>query len=283
MFLFTTPADAPRTAAEQPVNRALRTASDTSGVPFDYLLATARRESGLNPTAKARTSSATGLFQFIEQTWLGLVREAGGAFGLGDDASRISAGGTGRFSVADRSTRDRILALRNDPEISAGMAAVLARKNYDGLSRALGRTPSQGELYLAHFLGLAGATSFIRAAGAAPGASAATRFPAAAAANEAIFYDRRGRERSLSQVYSVLVKGFEPAAMPAAVAATEPAAAAPEPVARLAEQGGNAFHGLFQSGARRAGGALAPSTPPVAARAAVGMPLDLLSFRQYQG
>ena len=203
------------------------------------------------------------------------MREAGPTAGLSEEASQISSSGRGRFSVADRGARERILALRNDPEISAGMAAVLARRNFDGLSRALGRAPSQGELYIAHFLGLGGASRFIRAATETPQASAAAQFPQAAEANEAIFYDKAGRSRSLSEVYAVLVKGFGGVVTPARE---------PEPaVAQLADAGGNAFHGLFQTSNRKGGagwfmgGAASPEGE------AVGMPLDLLSFRSKQG
>ena len=50
------------------VRGAIARASESTGVDFDYLLAQARLESGLNPDAKARSSSATGLYQFIDST-----------------------------------------------------------------------------------------------------------------------------------------------------------------------------------------------------------------------
>src|SRR5437868_1566523 len=64
------------------VTAAIQLASARTGVQFDYLLNQARIESSLNPEARARTSSATGLFQFIEQTWLGMVKQHGAAHGL---------------------------------------------------------------------------------------------------------------------------------------------------------------------------------------------------------
>jgi soluble lytic murein transglycosylase-like protein len=57
------------------VETAIRRASNAVGVDFDFLMKTARRESAMNPSAKARTSSAAGLFQFIEQTWLSTVKQ----------------------------------------------------------------------------------------------------------------------------------------------------------------------------------------------------------------
>ncbi|MGL4729664.1 MAG: transglycosylase SLT domain-containing protein, partial [Bosea sp. (in: a-proteobacteria)] len=83
MFLFTTPSarEAKSTPAVNgnaqganlpatPVTMAIRDGAAKTGTDFGYLVRTAQRESALDPNAKARTSSATGLFQFIDQTWL---------------------------------------------------------------------------------------------------------------------------------------------------------------------------------------------------------------------
>jgi len=88
MFLFTTPAEPRASAPATPVVDAIRQGAEQTGTDFEYLLSTAKRESALDPTAKAPTSSATGLFQFIEQTWLGLMKTEGGKLGLSD----LSAG-----------------------------------------------------------------------------------------------------------------------------------------------------------------------------------------------
>jgi hypothetical protein len=162
------------------VHAAIRRAADATGVNFSVLLETARRESALNPSARAGTSSATGLFQFIESTWLDMMRRHGGAHGLGQYANALQQG-------ADSATRRDILALRNDPEISARMAAELARENAQTLQARLGRAPSAGELYAAHVMGSGGAVRLIEAA--AQGApSAAAIFPREAAANRGLFY-----------------------------------------------------------------------------------------------
>ena len=50
------------------VRQALAQASRATGVDFAYLVAEASVETSLNPNAKAKTSSAAGLFQFIEST-----------------------------------------------------------------------------------------------------------------------------------------------------------------------------------------------------------------------
>ena len=137
--------------------QAIRTASSASGTPFAYLLATALRESSLDPGARAATSSATGLFQFIESTWLDMVRRHGAAHGLGAQAAALRNG-------ANAETRREILALRRDPEIAARMAGELARENALTLQTRLGRPPSAGELYAAHVMGSGGALRLIEAA-----------------------------------------------------------------------------------------------------------------------
>lgn len=278
MFLFTSLAKTQQEPQANPVMGALRTASANSGVSFDYLVETARRESALKPNAKAATSSARGLFQFIEQTWLSVVRSDGAKAGLAKEAAAIS-GGRGRFTVNDSAMRQRILALRNDPEMSARFAAVLARQNHDSLTGSLGREPTQGELYMAHFLGVEGARKLIAGASATPAASAAAQFPRAAQANASIFYDRAGHARSLSQVYARLTRGFSPSELAVkAVPAAEPAQAQQEAAPPLAvAAGGNAFHSLFVTGKAQA--PLAPSQPVVAAP----RPLDLAYFRRRQG
>src|SRR5260370_18716118 len=77
-------------AAGSTVTGAIRQASAATGTSFNYLLATAQVESGLNPQAGAATSSARGLFQFIEQTWLGTIKQSGAELGYGHYAAAIS-------------------------------------------------------------------------------------------------------------------------------------------------------------------------------------------------
>ena len=121
MFLFTTP-PAREPAPVNPVVDAIRQGAEKTGTGFDYLLATAQRESALDPKARARSSSASGLFQFIEQTWLGLVRTEGPKLGLGDEANAIAAKSDGTLVVDDPRRRREILALRHDPQVASLMA-----------------------------------------------------------------------------------------------------------------------------------------------------------------
>lgn len=187
---------------------ALRTASARTGAGFDYLLRTAIRESSLEPAAKAASSSAVGLFQFVEQTWLGLVKEAGPIHGMAGYADAISQSGN-RYEVADPGLRREILALRADPRIASVMAGELASRNSLELESDLGRPPTAGELYIGHFLGPQAAGQLIRTAAEAPATPAADQFPAAADANPAIFFDRSGARRTSIEVYSLLVRSHD--------------------------------------------------------------------------
>ncbi len=182
---------------------AIQRASARTGADFDYLMKTAARESSLNPDAKAGTSSAAGLFQFIDQTWLGMIKEHGAEHGLGQYADQISQNKSGRYVVADRQIRREILALRYDPEISATMAGEFTQDSANMLRGSLGREPTGGELYAAHFLGPGGALELIKAAQSGEG-SAARIFPDAARANRSIFYAKGGGARSASEVLAVL-------------------------------------------------------------------------------
>lgn len=196
------------------VRSAIGRAAQRVGVDFSYLLNQAKAESGLNPNARAQTSSAGGLFQFIDQSWLGAVKLHGAKHGLGWAADAISRRPNGSWKV-DRSLRDQVMSLRDDPGASSLMAAEFASDNARGLQTALGRQPRSADLYFAHFLGLEGATRFLRAADARPDMSAAALFPREARANRPIFYDKSGDARSLAQVYALMAKKIEDNGSPA--------------------------------------------------------------------
>jgi hypothetical protein len=191
---------------------AIKQAASTTGASFEYLVATAKMESNLNPTAAASTSSAKGLYQFIDQTWLGTVKEAGAQFGYGNYADAITKSASGTYSVSDPQTRAAVLKLRDDPVASSAMAGVLTQSNSFNLTGKIGRRPTDGELYMAHFMGVGGAAKLITNAEENPNAVAARIFPNAAAANRPIFYDRSGSARSVSEVYSVLTSRYASAA-----------------------------------------------------------------------
>lgn len=180
------------------IQSAIQSAAARTGVDFTYLLGQARVESGFNAGARARTSSAAGLYQFIESSWLSVVKKHGAEHGLGWAADAI---GPGNRVAGCGATRAQILALRNDPEVASLMAAAHASDNRDGIEAATGREATGTDLYMAHFLGLGGARRFLSRMETDPGASAAALFPAAASANRTVFYAGDGSARSLDEVY----------------------------------------------------------------------------------
>jgi len=197
------------------VETALRRAAEATGVDFGFLMKTARRESALNPQAKAKTSSAAGLFQFVEQTWLSTLKRHGAKHGLGRFAELIGRGADGRLRVSGEDRR-AVMNLRFDPQAASLMAGELAADHAAYLRGRIGREPSAGELYAAHFLGPAGSAKLIEAASERPAASAASLFPDAAGANRPIFY-KDGRAKTVAEVYADLTRtgGAAPAIGPA--------------------------------------------------------------------
>src|SRR6195952_2699999 len=190
----------------------IKQAASTTGASFEYLPTTAKMESNFNPKAAASTSSAAGLFQFIGQTWLGTVKEAGTQLGYGQYADAITKSSSGDYWASDPANKAAIMKLRDDPAASSAMAGVLTQSNSFKLTGMIGRRPTDGELYMAHFMGVGGAAKLIANAEDNPRASGARLFPNAAAANRSIFYERGGRARNVSEVYSELTKRYASAA-----------------------------------------------------------------------
>lgn len=187
-------------AGTQRVTSAIQRAAARTGIDFDYLLGQAKLESGLNANARAGTSSATGLYQFIEQSWLAVMKKHGGEHGMGWAAESITQTSSGRYQVTG-GNRAAILALRSNPEAASLMAAEHASDNKDAIEASTGRAATGTDLYMAHFLGLGGARQFLSAMQANPDRSAASMFPAAARANRNVFFERDGSARSLTDVY----------------------------------------------------------------------------------
>jgi hypothetical protein len=181
---------------------ALRNAAAVTGSDFHYLLGTAMRESSLKPGAQSSTSSAAGLFQFVDQTWLGLVKTHGAKYGLTSMADAIHVDEGGHYRAASDSDRQAILDLRKNPQISALMAGEYSKASAATMQASLGRAVCGGELYAAHFLGPDGACKLIRGNDSQPGASAAALLPSAASANKSVFFHADGSAKSVREVYN---------------------------------------------------------------------------------
>jgi hypothetical protein len=196
------------------VMAALHAASHKTGLDFDYLFNTAMRESSLDTQAKSKSSSASGLFQFIDQTWLGLVKQYGGRYGLGSYANAIQQTSDGHYVVASNDTKAAILALRQDPELSAVMAGESAKQTKQSLECALGRTVCAGELYAAHFLGTNGARHLIQLSESNPNMRADVAFPQASKGNKSMFFHADGTAKTVGELYASVVNR-PPQQMPA--------------------------------------------------------------------
>jgi len=185
----------------------VRAARDT-GFPPDTLMAIAEKESSFNVGARPPRGSALGPFQFIEQTWLSVVRDYGAEFGLGDEAAAIKsrvvkAKGGNRIELYmdDASQQDRLLALRTDPYLSAALAAkdlIVAKERIESRLEA---AMSNDDLYLPHFLGKGGAELLLAKSEEKPGAAARKVFPKAAQFNAGMFRGKGGRQLTVRQFH----------------------------------------------------------------------------------
>jgi hypothetical protein len=129
-------------------------------------------ESGLNPNAKASTSSATGLFQFIKSTWNQQLSQHGQKYGLSKDTSPT------------------------DPVASSLLGSEYVKANSKYLEKVK-PNPNINDLYLAHFLGGGGARKFLTTS---PEEYGSRVFPEAANANKSIFFEG-GMPLTISQIY----------------------------------------------------------------------------------
>ncbi len=178
--------------APRSILQAIKTASIKTGVNFSYLVEKAAAESNFEPNAKAKTSSATGLFQFIESTWMDMIEKHGDKHGVSTNQSRQS-----------------LLNLRKDPAIASLMAAEFAEGNKAHLEKTVGGDIGNTELYFAHFMGAGGASAFLNQLHKNPLSLGADLFPKAANANRNVFYDSEtGQPKTLQQIYDFFDKKF---------------------------------------------------------------------------
>lgn len=194
-----------QTRAGAKITGAIKNASAQTGVDFSYLLKQAGVESSFNPTAKAKGSTASGLYQFIESTWLSMVNKHGDKYGLSEYADKISDSG----KVASRADRKEILDLRKDPRVAALMAGEYASENKAYLEDRTGGDVGSTELYMAHFMGPGGAANFLSAMDKNPNAKGAALFSREACSNPAIFYTASGKAKSLSEIYAYFDGKFD--------------------------------------------------------------------------
>ena len=141
-----------------------------------------------------RSSTATGLFQFLEQTWLGTLKQAGPALGYGSYAAAITQTRSGRYEVADPALRQEIMELRKDPAANAVMGGAFTQQNAAVLAQRIGRAPTEGELYIGHFFGPYAGAKAINLAASNPNAECRRDFSGGGAVQPADLL-RQGRQR----------------------------------------------------------------------------------------
>lgn len=163
-------------------------------------------ESRGNPNAKAPTSSATGLFQFLNATWLDTVRKH-------------------RPDILQSTATPVLLAMRRDPRFCIEMGARFTEDNL----KAIGMDATGGDLYLAHFLGVGDARDFFRADPDTPVAKLVK--PEVIKANESIMRNKtvgQVRAWAAKKMYeargrSYIAKYFPPESVPMPAPRPEPA------------------------------------------------------------
>ena len=179
----------------------IRRVAQSQQADFDYLLTQAKVESGLNPAARAQTSSASGLYQFTTGTWFSVVGRHGDKAGLDSHAQAL------RNGSLTAQQREHLLSLRNEPEVATTMAAHLAADNARALAASGHTNIGPTELYLAHFLGSGGAKTFLDGLSKTPTQAAAPALPSAASSNTPIFFEGT-RPRSFQEIYDRFAQKF---------------------------------------------------------------------------
>ena len=142
-------------------------------------------ESSNNPKAKSKTSSAGGLFQFIDSTWKGVVKQHNLGHSLED---------------------------KYDPKKAKEAAVIHNEWNKRYLQKSLGYEPTEGQLYAAWFLGANGAKTLLTASPKQLAKEVVK--PSQVNANEQMFYVGRyegkkfirERPRTVGEVYQLLSK-----------------------------------------------------------------------------
>lgn len=151
-------------------------AAKVAGVNPLVMMTMAMIESSLNPNASAKTSSAKGLYQFLDGTWKDMMRKYANKYGIPD--------GTDQF----------------DPVASSLLGAEFLKENAKVSESVLNRPASAVDYYIPHFFGAGGARTFYRHLTQNPNAPAAQSMSKQARANKPIFY-KNGKPRSFAEVY----------------------------------------------------------------------------------
>lgn len=154
VFPFPMASDVAPGDAGQRRDAAIALASRVTGTPRGYLRALAMQEGMDNANARNPHSTATGYMQFTEDTWLSMLRQHGGDYGLSPTLrNAIRQRSNGTHYVADANARAELMALRADPEWSMIMGGHLFQREAETIRRITGRPVTVSDVYMGHFLG----------------------------------------------------------------------------------------------------------------------------------
>jgi hypothetical protein len=209
-------------ASPEVVEDALQRAAQATGLGAGVLRRIAERESRLDSTAGNPLSSARGLMQFTRDTWLEVVRDFGPRYGLHQQAESLITDRNGNIGARNWRELQGILRLREDPHLSAVLAAERLKKARPALEEARGRTASPADLYLVHLLGPTGARQFLAAVRDTPSRSSLAVVGNVAKPNPGIF-ERHGRPLPVSKVYEEVAEMFQPGTAATAGTTQDPA------------------------------------------------------------
>ncbi len=167
------------------VEAAIREGSRVTGMDEAILNAIAYKESTFNPNAKAPTSTAKGLFQFLDGTWKSMVSRYGSKYGVPANASPY------------------------DPLSAAIMGGAFLKHEIYPEIKKVRPNPNATDLYMGHFMGPVGGRNWLRNMTNNPNGIAARDFPVQAKANQWVYWDKgTGRARTYAEIYDVFSRGL---------------------------------------------------------------------------
>ena len=172
--------ESPTGTSVEEMKTLIEASAKSVGIDPKLATAVAAVESDFKPNAGNGSSSAKGLFQFIDDTWKEQISKYGSKYGLPPNSSVF------------------------DPKANALMGAQYIKTNVESLKQTTD-TVGPVEAYMAHFLGLGGAKEFLGAMKSSPETIGSELMPKAASKNTETFTSK-GKALTLKEIYEVIYK-----------------------------------------------------------------------------